>query len=90
MKTTYPPNTPQNKMEWEQHAKKTTDQWFNHISTQNIDYDALERQLFALRKRLANCRQEHYYPLKQKVINLQRLLATRPKQNEGWNNYLAK
>ena len=89
MKTTYPPNTPQNKMDWETHAKNTTDQWFNHISTQNIDYDALERQLFALRKRLANCRQEHYYPLKQKVMNLQRLLNRKHQQDE-WENYLAK
>jgi hypothetical protein len=64
MKTTYPLTPHKTKWIGNKHAKRTTDQWFNHISTQNIDYDALERQLFALRKRLANCKEEHYYPLK--------------------------
>jgi pullulanase/glycogen debranching enzyme len=77
MKTTYPPNTPQNKMDWEQHAKTTT------------DHDALERQLYALRKRLANCKQEQYYALKKKVENIQKILAERQRIKE-WENYLAK
>jgi len=89
MKTTYPPKTPQNKMDWEQHAKTTTDQWFNYVGTLRTDYDSLERQLYALRKRLANCKQEHYYALKKKVENIQRILAERQRIKE-WENYLAK
>ena len=89
MKTTYPPNTPQNKMDWEQHAKTTTDQWFSYMGNLRTDYDALERQLYALRKRLANCKQEHYYGLKKKVENIQRILAERQRIKE-WENYLAK
>ncbi len=76
-------------MDWEQHAKTTTDQWFNYVGTLRTDYDALERQLYALRKRLANCKQEHYYALKKKVENIQRILAERQRIKE-WENYLAK
>lgn len=76
-------------MDWEQHAKTTTDQWFNYVGTLRTDYDALERQLYALRKRLANCKQEHYYALKKKVENIQRILAERQRIRE-WENYLAK
>ena len=89
MKTTYPPNTATNKQEWEQHAKTTTDQWFGYVNNLRTDYDALERQLYALRKRLANCKQEHYYGLKKKVENIQRILAERQRIKE-WENYLAK
>jgi hypothetical protein len=89
MKTTYPPNTATNKQEWETHARATTDQWFSYMGNLRTDYDALERQLYALRKRLANCKQEHYYGLKKKVENIQRILAERQRIRE-WENYLAK
>lgn len=89
MKTTYPPNTANNKRDWETHAMKTTDQWFSYMGNLRTDYDSLERQLYALRKRLATCKKEQYYPLRKKIENIQRIFAERERIKE-WENYLAK
>ena len=93
MKTTYPPKTATNQKEWEQHAKQNLNNWYGHIHTlrdepAQLDYAGIERQIFALSKRLESGSVKNYFALKNKIEGLKRKLRQR-KEDEGWNNFLA-
>lgn len=93
MKTTYPPNTANNPQDWEQHASKTTNDWFTHVHTlrdspTQLDYASIERQIFALNKRLESGSVKNYFALKNKIESLKKKLKER-KQNTAWDNFLA-
>ncbi len=93
MKTTYPPNTATNQQDWEQHASKSLNDWYGHVHTlrdnpAQLDYAGIERQIFALTKRLETGSVKNYFALKNKIESLKKKLKQR-KQDSAWDNFLA-
>jgi hypothetical protein len=93
MKTTYPPNTATNQQDWEQHASKNLNNWYGHVHTlrdnpSQLDYAGIERQIFALTKRLETGSVKNYFALKNKIEGLKKKLKQR-KQDNAWDNFLA-
>lgn len=93
MKTTYPPNTASSPAEWKTYANKHINEWYMHINTlrdnpAQLDYAKIERQLVALKIKLKNCNVKQYYPLLNKIKQLESKLEQQRKE-QAWNDFLA-
>ena len=93
MKTTYPPNTASSPAEWQTYSNKHINDWYMHINTlrdnpAQLDYARIERQLVALKIKLKNCNVKQYYPLLNKIKQLESKLEQQRK-NQAWNDFLA-
>jgi hypothetical protein len=53
-----------------------------------LPHATLERQILALKIKLKSCSIKQFFPLQNKIKQLEKQLAER-KNGEGWDNYLA-
>jgi hypothetical protein len=53
-----------------------------------LPHATLERQILALKIKLKSCSVKQFFPLQNKIKQLEKQLAER-KNGEGWDNYLA-
>jgi hypothetical protein len=91
MKTTYPNG--HTAETWQMQSNKQLSQWHKHIHTARdneklLPYATLERQILALKIKLKTCSVKQFFPLQNKIKQLEKQLAER-KNGEGWDNYLA-
>ena len=93
MKTTYPPNTASSPTQWESYSRKHINDWYTHINTMRdnpaqLDFAKIERQIIALKIKLKSCNVKQYYPLLNKIKQLESKLDQQRK-DQAWNDFLA-